>query len=156
MILKKTDMDLKKARIKYLISNGFITEKNIQNITNKSYNEMALYENSLIEVNRQLFKIYVQPYLVCFDKPYFDIDVIAKLMIKRYGMELKEAEYMLKEGYINIEEFNRHIESLTVLYFNTSQTGQKIHRYYCDEFSKDRLLFKEKTRNKTKKRFFTK
>ena len=80
--------DNKKQEIESLINKGIISENNINHITKMTFDQMEEYGKSNDEFNRILFDIYVNPYLLCSDKPILDIDIIAKLLVKRFNMEI--------------------------------------------------------------------
>lgn len=132
-----------KKIIERYISNKLITEKDIKEMIPKTFYEMSEYQNSQSLINRYLFKIYFNPYLVCIDKPYFDIDVIAKLLLKRYNDEISELRIRYDERDINDKQYQLSIDTLNMLYFDTSLMGQKIKKDY-----EDQIFVDKKTENK--------
>lgn len=142
MINVKEINNNKKVIERYIL-NRLIIEKDIKEMIPKSFEEMMEYKNSRILINRYLFKIYFNPYLVCFDKPYFDIDVVAELLLKRYNSEIIELTSRLDDGDINAKQYQKNVDTLNMLYFNTSLTGQKIKLAYADQ-----LLVENETNNK--------
>lgn len=125
--------DNKKQEIESLINKGIISENIIENITKMTFEQMEEYGNSNDEFNRILFDIYVNPYLLCSDKPILDIDIIGKLLVKRFNMEISELNFLINSFEIDEKKFNDNVDLLYFLYFESSTTGKKIKRYYEEE-----------------------
>lgn len=129
-------IEREKNIIELLLIKKIITEKMIKEITVKNFQQILDYGNSEDEVNKYLYNIYIKPYLICTDKPILDLDIIAELLVKRYNMEQSELNLRFKKYDINLSEYIISTDLLNNLYFNSSNTGKKIKRYYNDSIIK--------------------
>lgn len=151
MIIKRRNLEAKKSRIQELIDKNYITNTDIKELIGKSYSEICNDYRSPIETKRHLYRIYVQPYLLCKDYPTkIDIDLIAQLMIKRYAMELSEANYLYNDGALNLNEYYEYMDKLVTLYFKTSLVGKFIYQKYGDNFELSDLFCDTNIKKKNK------
>lgn len=135
MIIDQTKIKDKKNHIQELIQKDFITNDDIKSLLNKSFDEILKYSISRITKERLLYKIYLQPYLLCDDElSKINVNLIVELMIKRYTMEISEINYLYKEGSISLKDYYRYIDSLVYAYFNTSEIGKTIYENYGGNF----------------------
>lgn len=141
MLIDQKKFEAKGFRICELINNNYITNDDINLLLSKSFEEIIKYSRSPIEKDRLLYKIYIQPYLLCQDKSEkIDINLIVKLMIKRYAMEIAEINYMYKEGTLSLDDYYKYIDSLLSAYFNTSEIGRVIYQNYGGNFELSELF----------------
>ena len=121
-------------KVYILFKKDIITAYDIELISNWKLNEIESLEVNF--KNQVLNSIYNHPYLVCNDYMfidgtlYVDISLIAKLLIRRFNMEVNELEYQLNEGYISKEYYQFEINKLNNLYFDSSIIGRRIYNIY--------------------------
>lgn len=137
-------IEMAKLEIEKLLINGIINETDIELLSQLTFIEVLDLLKSKYSKDKYLYQIYINPYLICIDKPYIDIDTIAKLLVSRYNDEIVEINSRYKEGQLNAIEFNNNKVFLKKLYFKSSMTGKKIMNYYKDDIVDNSLNVKVK------------
>lgn len=128
-------IEFAKTEIEGLLNNHIILEQDIEMLSHLTFEETLelLKKQHMNEKNRYLYLIYINPYLICTDKPYIDIDIIAKLLVTRFNLEMSEINNKYQAGEINKIECHNMKHFYKNLYFKSSMTGRKIMNYYRDE-----------------------
>ena len=90
--------------------------------------------------DKVLLSIYINPYLLCNDYLVridgFNIDIISKLLIKRYNDEIYEYNTRLMNGDITYIEYCNNIMMLNKLYFTSTMMGSRISKINEDKIIK--------------------
>jgi len=122
------DLETKKKRIYFMFVNDFINNNDIERLVSSSINDVI--SNRDTYKDSMLLSIYINPYLLCNDYlinlDNVDIDLISKLIIKRYNEEITEYNNLYSNGYISFIEYNNNIMILNNLYFNSTKIGNRI------------------------------
>lgn len=122
-----------KSEIENLLKDSVIISKDIELLSDLTFEEVLGLSKSNNEKNRYLYLIYINPYLICIDKKYIDSDIIAKLLINRFNSEMIEVNNRYQNGEINKIECNNIKTFYKNLYFKSSMIGKNIMRNYYDD-----------------------
>ena len=122
------DIDSKKNKIYFMLASGFIDNSDIEYLANSGINDVIsnrdTYKDSI------LLSIYINPYLLCSDSLFeitkIDIDLISRLLIKRYNDEITEYNNLYNNGDISYIEYYKNVMMLNNLYFNSTKIGSRI------------------------------
>lgn len=142
-----------KSEIENLLKDSVIISKDIELLSDLTFEEVLGLSKSNNEKNRYLYLIYINPYLICNDEKYMDIDIIAKLLINRFNSEMIEVNNKYQNGEINKIECYNIKTFYKKLYFKSSMTGKDIMRNYYDDII-DNLQMPKRT--ETSKRLLKK
>ncbi len=121
--------DFYKEKLSNLFYMNVITPQDIIDLEKMSFTDVLNLRNSKIIKNRYLYSIYMNPYLLCMQS-CIDIDIIAKILLKRYKNEIFELDLKYEDGEINKEQLNIYKNNLYNLYFKTTFIGLKIEKIY--------------------------
>ena len=121
-------LEPKRIKIYYMFVNEFLNNSDIDYLINSNINDVitnrTTYKDSI------LLSIYLNPYLLCsdyiVDLDNVDIDLISKLIIKRYNEEMTEYNYLYNKGDISYIEYYKNTMMLNNLYFNSTKIGSRI------------------------------
>ena len=121
-------LEPKRIKIYYMFANEFLNNSDIDYLINSNINDVitnrTTYKDSI------LLSIYLNPYLLCsdyiVDLDNVDIDLISKLIIKRYNEEMTEYNYLYNKGDISYIEYYKNTMMLNNLYFNSTKIGSRI------------------------------
>lgn len=121
----------------------FITFDDINELTNYTIYDFSNMQKSY--KNRALLNIYINPYLLCNDHIIridgFDVDIISKLIIKRYNEEVYEYNNRLVNGNITYLEYCNNVMMLNNLYFTSTIIGNRI-----SDINKEKIIKKLKSK----------
>lgn len=122
------DLETKKKRIYFMFVNDFINNNDIERLVSSSINDVI--SNRDTYKDSMLLSIYINPYLLCNDYlinlDNVDIDLISKLLIKRYNEEITEYNNLYNNGDISYIEYYNNVMMLNNLYFNSTKIGNRI------------------------------
>ena len=128
MIDMINSLEPKRNKVYFMLVSGFINNNDIDYLVNSSINDVIsnrdTYKDSI------LLSIYINPYLLCSDNLFeldtIDIDLISRLLIKRYNEEITEYNSLYNNGDISYIEYYNNIMILNNLYFNSTKIGSRI------------------------------
>ena len=128
MIDMINSLEPKRNKVYFMLVSGFINNNDIDYLVNSSINDVIsnrdTYKDSI------LLSIYINPYLLCSDNLFeldtIDIDLISRLLIKRYNEEITEYNSLYNNGDISYIEYYNNVMILNNLYFNSTKIGSRI------------------------------
>jgi len=122
------NLEEKKKRIYFLFVTDFINNNDIERLVNSSINDLIYNKDSY--KSHLLLSIYINPYLLCNDYliniDNINVDLISKLVIKRYNEEITEYNNLYNNGDISYLEYSNNVMILNNLYFNSTKIGNRI------------------------------
>ena len=137
------NLEEKKKNIYFMFVRELISFDDINEIT--SYTIYDFSNMKKLYKNRVLLNIYINPYLLCNDNIVridgFNIDILSKLLIKRYNDEIYEYNNRLMNGDISYLEYCNSVMVLNNLYFTSTMIGDRI-----SNMNKDKIIKKVKSR----------
>ena len=127
-----------KKNIYFMFVREEITFDDIDNLYNSNIDDLLKKIDS--HKDKLLLSIYINPYLLCNDYLVridgFNIDIISKLLIKRYNDEIYEYNTRLMNGDITYIEYCNNIMMLNKLYFTSTMMGSRISKINEDKIIK--------------------
>ena len=124
-----------KKKIYFMFVREEITFDDIDNLYNSNIDDLLKKIDS--HKDKLLLSIYINPYLLCNDYLVridgFNIDIISKLLIKRYNDEIYEYNTRLMNGDITYIEYCNNIMMLNKLYFTSTIMGSRISKINEDK-----------------------
>ena len=124
-----------KKNIYFMFVREEITFDDIDNLYNSNIDDLLKKIDS--HKDKLLLSIYINPYLLCNDYLVridgFNIDIISKLLIKRYNDEIYEYNTRLMNGDITYIEYCNNIMMLNKLYFTSTMMGSRISKINEDK-----------------------
>ena len=124
-----------KKNIYFMFVREEITFNDIDNLYNSNIDDLLKKIDSYKD--KVLLSIYINPYLLCNDYLVridgFNIDIISKLLIKRYNDEIYEYNTRLMNGDITYIEYCNNIMMLNKLYFTSTMMGSRISKINEDK-----------------------
>lgn len=127
-----------KKNIYFMFVREEITFNDIDNLYNSNIDDLLKKIDSYKD--KVLLSIYINPYLLCNDYLVridgFNIDIISKLLIKRYNDEIYEYNTRLMNGDITYIEYCNNIMMLNKLYFTSTMMGSRISKINEDKIIK--------------------
>ncbi len=127
-----------KKNIYFMFVREEITFNDIDNLYNSNIENLLNKQESYKD--KVLLSIYINPYLLCNDYLVridgFNIDIISKLLIKRYNDEIYEYNTRLMNGDITYIEYCNNIMMLNKLYFTSTMMGSRISKINEDKIIK--------------------
>ena len=137
------NLEEKKKNIYFMFVRELISFDDINEIT--SYTIYDFSNMKKLYKNRVLLNIYINPYLLCNDNIVridgFNMDILSKLLIKRYNDEIYEYNNRLMNGDISYLEYCNSVMVLNNLYFTSTMIGDRI-----SNMNKDKIIKKVKSR----------
>ena len=131
-----------KNKIFWMVKRDYISNEDLEFLYQKDFIDMQRYASENNFNHYMLFQIYLNPYLLCDDRllekrnNFLDVDVLSKLLIKRYNEELREYKVKYKDGEISEGELNNNTLYLKNLYFTSTNIGKMIYIKYSDQILK--------------------
>ena len=142
MYISYQNIEGTKNKIFNMVKRDYISNEDLEFLCSRSFIDMEKYvRDNNIKCNI-LLQIYLNPYLLCCDRlleeksDLLEIELISKLLIKRYNEELNEYSVKYQAGEINNFEFNNNVMFLKSLYFTSTTMGQMIYRKYSQDILK--------------------
>ena len=127
-----------KKNIYFMFVREEITFNDIDNLYNSNIDDLLKKIDSYKD--KVLLSIYINPYLLCNDYLVridgFNIDIISKLLIKRYNDEIYEYNTRLMNGDITYIEYCNNIMILNKLYFTSNMMVSRISKINEDKIIK--------------------
>lgn len=128
MINMFNSLEPKRNKVNFMLVSGFINNNDIKYLASCSIDDLICnrdtYKDSI------LLSIYINPYLLCSDDLFeidtIDIDLISRLLIKRYNEEITEYNTLFVNGDISYIEYSNNVMMLNNLYFNSTKIGNRI------------------------------
>ena len=121
-------LEPKRIKIYYMFVNEFLNNSDIEYLISSNINDVITNKNTYKD--SILLSIYLNPYLLCcdylVDLDNVDIDLISKLIIKRYNEEITEYNYLYNNGDISYIDYYKNTMMLNNLYFNSTKIGSRI------------------------------
>ena len=128
MIDMINSLEPKRNKVYFMLVSGFINNNDIESLINSSINDLICNRDTYKDII--LLSIYINPYLLCSDNLFeldtIDIDLISRLLIKRYNEEITEYNNLYNNGDISYIEYYNNIMILNNLYFNSTKIGSRI------------------------------
>ncbi len=128
-------LESKRNKVSFMLATGFINNSDIEYLTNSSINDVICNRDSYKDLI--LLSIYVNPYLLCndnlFEPDIIDIDLLSRLIIKRYNEEITEYNNLYNNGDISYIEYYNNVMMLNNLYFNSTKIGSRIRFINSEE-----------------------
>ena len=128
MIDMINSLEPKRNKVYFMLVSGFINNNDIESLINSSINDLICNRDTYKDII--LLSIYINPYLLCSDNLFeldtIDIDLISRLLIKRYNEEITEYNSLYNNGDISYIEYYNNIMILNNLYFNSTKIGSRI------------------------------
>ena len=117
-----------KKNIYFMFVREEITFDDIDNLYNSNIDDLLKKIDS--HKDKVLLSIYINPYLLCNDYLVridgFNVDIISRLLIKRYNEEVYEYNVRLINGDLTYMEYCNNIRMLNNLYFTSTMIGNRI------------------------------
>ena len=117
-----------KKNIYFMFVREEITFDDIDNLYNSNIDDLLKKIDS--HKDKVLLSIYINPYLLCNDYLVridgFNVDIISRLLIKRYNEEVYEYNVRLINGDLTYMEYCNNIRMLNNLYFTSTMIGSRI------------------------------
>ena len=117
-----------KKKIYFMFVREEITFDDIDNLYNSNIDD--LFKKIDSHKDKLLLSIYINPYLLCNDNLVridgFNVDIISRLLIKRYNEEVYEYNVRLINGDLTYMEYCNNIRMLNNLYFTSTMIGSRI------------------------------
>ena len=117
-----------KKKIYFMFVREEITFDDIDNLYNSNIDDLLKKIDS--HKDKLLLSIYINPYLLCNDYLVridgFNVDIISRLLIKRYNEEVYEYNVRLINGDLTYIEYCNNIMILNNLYFTSTMIGSRI------------------------------
>lgn len=117
-----------KKNIYFMFVREEITFDDIDNLYNSNIDDLLKKIDS--HKDKLLLSIYINPYLLCNDYLVridgFNVDIISRLLIKRYNEEVYEYNVRLINGDLTYMEYCNNIRMLNNLYFTSTMIGNRI------------------------------
>ncbi len=117
-----------KKKIYFMFVREEITFDDIDNLYNSNIDDLLKKIDS--HKDKLLLSIYINPYLLCNDYLVridgFNVDIISRLLIKRYNEEVYEYNVRLINGDLTYMEYCNNIRMLNNLYFTSTMIGSRI------------------------------
>lgn len=117
-----------KKKIYFMFVREEITFDDIDNLYNSNIDDLLKKIDSYKD--KVLLSIYINPYLLCNDYLVridgFNVDIISRLLIKRYNEEVYEYNVRLINGDLTYMEYCNNIRMLNNLYFTSTMIGSRI------------------------------
>lgn len=117
-----------KKNIYFMFVREEITFDDIDNLYNSNIDDLLKKIDS--HKDKLLLSIYINPYLLCNDYLVridgFNVDIISRLLIKRYNEEVYEYNVRLINGDLTYMEYCNNIRMLNNLYFTSTMIGSRI------------------------------
>ena len=127
-----------KKNIYFMFVREEITFNDIDNLYNSNIDDLLKKIDSYKD--KVLLSIYINPYLLCNDYLVridgFNVDIISRLLIKRYNEEVYEYNTRLMNGDITYIEYCNNIMMLNKLYFTSTMMGSRISKMNEDKIIK--------------------
>ena len=127
-----------KKNIYFMFVREEITFDDIDNLYNSNIDDLLRKIDS--HKDKLLLSIYINPYLLCNDYLVridgFNVDIISRLLIKRYNEEVYEYNTRLINGDITYMEYYNNIMILNKLYFTSTMMGSRISKMNEDKIIK--------------------
>lgn len=124
-----------KKNIYFMFVREEITFDDIDNLYNSNIDDLLKKIDS--HKDKLLLSIYINPYLLCNDYLVridgFNVDIISRLLIKRYNEEVYEYNVRLINGDITYMEYYNNIMILNKLYFTSTMMGSRISKMNEDK-----------------------
>ena len=124
-----------KKKIYFMFVREEITFDDIDNLYNSNIDDLLKKIDS--HKDKLLLSIYINPYLLCNDYLVridgFNVDIISRLLIKRYNEEVYEYNVRLINGDITYIEYCNNIMMLNKLYFTSTMMGSRISKMNEDK-----------------------
>ena len=128
MIDMINSLEPKRNKVYFMLVSGFINNNDIESLINSSINDLICNRDTYKDII--LLSIYINPYLLCSDNLFeldtIDIDLISRLLIKRYNEEITEYNSLYNNGDISYIEYYNNVMILNNLYFNSTKIGSRI------------------------------
>ncbi len=124
-----------KKKIYFMFVREEITFDDIDNLYNSNIDDLLKKIDS--HKDKLLLSIYINPYLLCNDYLVridgFNVDIISRLLIKRYNEEVYEYNTRLINGDLTYIEYCNNIMILNNLYFTSTIMGSRISKINEDK-----------------------
>ena len=124
-----------KKNIYFMFVREEITFDDIDNLYNSNIDDLLRKIDS--HKDKLLLSIYINPYLLCNDYLVridgFNVDIISRLLIKRYNEEVYEYNVRLINGDLTYIEYCNNIMILNNLYFTSTIMGSRISKINEDK-----------------------
>ena len=124
-----------KKKIYFMFVREEITFDDIDNLYNSNIDDLLKKIDS--HKDKLLLSIYINPYLLCNDYLVridgFNVDIISRLLIKRYNEEVYEYNVRLINGDLTYIEYYNNIMILNNLYFTSTMMGSRISKINEDK-----------------------
>ena len=124
-----------KKNIYFMFVREEITFDDIDNLYNSNIDDLLKKIDS--HKDKLLLSIYINPYLLCNDYLVridgFNVDIISRLLIKRYNEEVYEYNVRLINGDLTYMEYCNNIMILNNLYFTSTMIGSRISKINEDK-----------------------
>ena len=124
-----------KKNIYFMFVREEITFDDIDNLYNSNIDDLLKKIDS--HKDKLLLSIYINPYLLCNDYLVridgFNVDIISRLLIKRYNEEVYEYNVRLINGDLTYIEYYNNIMILNNLYFTSTMMGSRISKINEDK-----------------------
>ncbi len=124
-----------KKKIYFMFVREEITFDDIDNLYNSNIDDLLKKIDS--HKDKLLLSIYINPYLLCNDYLVridgFNVDIISRLLIKRYNEEVYEYNVRLINGDLTYIEYCNNIMILNNLYFTSTIMGSRISKINEDK-----------------------
>ena len=124
-----------KKKIYFMFVREEITFDDIDNLYNSNIDDLLKKIDS--HKDKLLLSIYINPYLLCNDYLVridgFNVDIISRLLIKRYNEEVYEYNVRLINGDLTYIEYCNNIMILNNLYFTSTMIGSRISKINEDK-----------------------
>ena len=124
-----------KKKIYFMFVREEITFDDIDNLYNSNIDDLLKKIDS--HKDKLLLSIYINPYLLCNDYLVridgFNVDIISRLLIKRYNEEVYEYNVRLINGDLTYMEYCNNIMILNNLYFTSTMIGSRISKINEDK-----------------------
>ena len=124
-----------KKNIYFMFVREEITFDDIDNLYNSNIDDLLKKIDS--HKDKLLLSIYINPYLLCNDYLVridgFNVDIISRLLIKRYNEEVYEYNVRLINGDLTYIEYCNNIMILNNLYFTSTIMGSRISKINEDK-----------------------
>ena len=128
MIDMINSLEPKRNKIYFMLVSGFINNNDIKYLASCSINDLICNRDSYKDLI--LLSIYINPYLLCSDNLFeldtIDIDLISRLLIRRYNEEITEYNNLYKNGDVSYIEYYNNVMMLNNLYFDSTKIGSRI------------------------------
>ena len=127
--IKLLQIEKARAILAIDLKNGLITEEDIILLGHKNIEYIFKYSNKPSNYRKSILRnILSCPFLLC-DQGSLSLNVkkiLPLFLDSRYKIEQDELKYQYSEGYISKEEYEKELDNLKFVYYESSNDGKSI------------------------------